>query len=192
MQNAFLSLKRYLEGLPLGESAVNDILACFAIKRYTRSQYFAMAGDLNDRLGFIVSGIFGMLVEKPGETVFVKNFLRPGDFLLATFDPQKENLVHIQALGESLVLEARYSDIRLLFNRYDDFRILSERGMQGRYQEICDRLEQLATLNASRRYQVFRHAFGDIEKDIPQHLIASYIGVTPTQLSRIRKKEKIG
>jgi CRP-like cAMP-binding protein len=192
MNSAYLSLKRYLEALPLSDSAVKDILACFTVKTYNRGQYFAMAGDRQDKLGFVVNGVFGMLVEKPGEAVFVKNFLRPDDFLLATFDPQSENLVHIQALRESLVLEPRYSDIRMLFGKYEDFRVLSERGTQKRYQEICDRLEHLATFDASGRYAVFQQAFGDLEGEIPQYLVAAYMEVTPTQLSRIRRKIKTG
>jgi CRP-like cAMP-binding protein len=192
MNSTFMSLKRYLENLPLGEEAVNDILACFHVKMYVRGQYFAMAGDLHDRLGFVVHGLFGMLLEKPGESIFVKNFLKHDDFLLATFEPQKENVVHIQALRESLVLEARYSDVQAMFVRYPDFRSLSERGMQKRYLEICERLEQLATLDASGRYAVFKDAFGELEDEIPQYLVASYVGVTPTQLSRIRRKTKTG
>ncbi len=77
MNSAYLSLKRYLESLPLGADAVTDVLACFTVKMYSRNQYFAMAGDHQDKLGFVVSGVFGMLVEKPGEAIFVKNFLRP-------------------------------------------------------------------------------------------------------------------
>ncbi len=151
-----------------------------------------MAGDCQDKLGFVVNGIFGMLIEKPGETVFVKDFLKPADFLLASFEPEKENLVHIRALCESLVLEAHHSDIQALYTRHDDFRTLSERGTRRRYQEICDRLEQRVTLDAAGRYELFRKTFGHLESEIPQYLVAAYIGVTPTQLSRIRRKEKTG
>ncbi len=192
MNSAYLSLQRYLEALLLDKAEVCDILACFKIKVYLRNQYFAMSGDVNDRLGFVTNGLFGMMVEKPGEAVFIKNFLRPGDFLLATFDPELENLVHIQAFKNSRILEARYSDILALSDRYPDLRVLSERGMQRRYQEICNRLEQMAILDANGRYEVFLQDFGDLADSIPQYLVASYIGVTPTQLSRIRKKRKTG
>lgn len=191
MNSAYFFLKRYLEALPLDENSVNDALSCFKIKTYGRNHYFALAGDVQDRLGFVVEGLFVMMVEKPGEAAFVKNFLRQGDFLLATFDPTIENVVNIRALRESLVLEAHHSDIRLLFDRYPDFRRLSEKGMQKRYQDICDRLEQMAMQDAGGRYEVFRRTFGDLEDEIPQYMVAAYVGVTPTQLSRIRRKTQI-
>lgn len=190
MNSAFRSLKNYLEAISLKEGAVQEILDCFSVKSYRQGDYFARAGERQDKLGFVVNGIFGMVIEKPGEAIFVKDFLQPGDFLLASFEPGTENLVHIKAIQESLVLQARHSDILSLYARYDDFRQLSERGTQRRYQAICDRLEQRVTMDAAGRYELFRQTFGHIEDDIPQYLVAAYIGVTPTQLSRIRRREK--
>lgn len=190
MNSAHLALKKYLEALPLTPEVVTDVLACFKIKYYARNDYFSFAGRCDDRLGFVVDGLFVMLVEKPEGPLFAKDFLSNGVFLLSTFEPGAEALVHIQAIKDSIVLEARYSDIQTLYSRYDDFRQLSERGMQKRYQMLCERLEQLATLDASGRYFAFRQAFASLETDIPQYLVAAFVGVTPTQLSRIRKKLK--
>ncbi len=190
MNSAYNFLKQYLADLPLGEDAINEILPCFRVRTYSRNCFFSRAGEVQNRLGFVVNGVFAMLVEKPGEAVFVKNFLQPGEFLLAAFDPREENVVTIQALRESLVLEARYSDIHALFARFPDFRELSGRGLQKRYRDICDRLEQMAMLDAGSRYAAFRETFGALEDEIPQHMVAAYIGVTPTQLSRIRRRGK--
>ena len=192
MNSAFLFFQQYLSGLPLEGETVRDVLARFTLRVITRDAYFARAGDVNDRLGFVVDGLFVMTVDKPGQPEYVKNFLSSGEFLLAAFDPASENLVNIRALRDSRVLEARYSDIRALYAKHEDFRVLSERGTQRRYQELCDRLEQMATLDAGGRYALFRESFGPLEAEIPQYLVASYIGVTPTQLSRVRRKAGIG
>jgi len=186
MNSAFLALERYLLNLPLSKEAVESVLNCFSIKVLARNAYFARSGEIKDRLGFVVNGLFAMQVERPGLPAYIKDFLKEGDFLLATFDPQSENLVTIQALQESRILEARYSDIQMLNERFPEFHFLAERGMQHRYQAICDRLEEMSTLDARGRYSLFQSTFGDLEENIPQYLVASYIGVTPTQLSRIR------
>jgi CRP-like cAMP-binding protein len=192
MNSAFLALQHYLSALPLNESTVSDVLGCFALKVIERDGFFAHAGDVQDSLGFVADGLFVMTVEKPGQPDYVKNFLASGEFLLAAFDPDAGNLVNIRALRESRVLEARYSDIQALYTKHEDFRVLSERGMQRRYQELCGRLDQMATLDAGGRYALFRQSFGLLEEGIPQYLVASYVGVTPTQLSRIRRKAGIG
>ncbi|GAB3642608.1 hypothetical protein [Spirosoma arcticum] len=42
-------------------------------------------------------------------------------------------------------------------------------------------------LDAGQRYEQFQRDYGHLEPLIPQYHIASYLGVTPTQLSRIRR-----
>ena len=43
--------------------------------------------------------------------------------------------------------------------------------------------------DASERYASFRQEYPDLENQIPQYQVASYLGITPTQLSRIRAKK---
>jgi hypothetical protein len=47
---------------------------------------------------------------------------------------------------------------------------------------------EMALLEAKERYSIFREEHPGFEDIIPQYHIASYLGISPTQLSRIRKK----
>jgi len=60
-------------------------------------------------------------------------------------------------------------------------------------QELFRRVDRewaLAALSAKERLEQFRKDFPDLEEKIPHHLIASYIGITPVSLSRIRQQSK--
>ncbi|MGE4347904.1 MAG: Crp/Fnr family transcriptional regulator, partial [Flavobacteriaceae bacterium] len=46
----------------------------------------------------------------------------------------------------------------------------------------------IVMLDADKRYLIFQQEFPFLEQLIPQYHIASYLGITPTQLSRIRRK----
>jgi hypothetical protein len=48
---------------------------------------------------------------------------------------------------------------------------------------------ELVTLEAKERYAIFQKEHPKLEQRIPQYHIASYLGITPTQLSRIRSKK---
>ena len=167
MNNIYKILHDYLKTLGLDENIVDETTQCFRTKHYQKSEYFAFAGQNSDKLGFVVDGLFSMYVEQEGGNVFTKDFLQNKDFLLANFEPEDENQVYLQAIKDSLILEAKHSDIQRLFNRYEDFRVLAERGTQRRYQEICERLELLATMNATERYLTFKSEYGQLEHEIP-------------------------
>jgi hypothetical protein len=46
----------------------------------------------------------------------------------------------------------------------------------------------MALLDAKERYLIFKTEYSGIESVIPQYHIASYLGISPTQLSRIRQQ----
>ena len=46
---------------------------------------------------------------------------------------------------------------------------------------------RMVTNDATTNYQIFREEFPGLENLIPQYHIASYLGITPIQLSRIRR-----
>ena len=49
------------------------------------------------------------------------------------------------------------------------------------------RERELLLLDAESRYRIFLEEFPNLEKRVKQHMIASYLGITPERLSRIRK-----
>jgi CRP-like cAMP-binding protein len=180
-------LRNYLLNLHLDDAVIDDLMVCFHIRQYRKNEYFAFAGERADKLGFLVSGLFFMHTLRENGTVFVKDFMVHDQFILASFDPKQEAGVCIQALKDSILLESKYSDVQSVFKRYPDLGMLALRGMEKRFESLCGRLESFAGMQAKERYDIFKQTYGMIEEEIPQHLIASYIGITPTQLSRIRK-----
>jgi hypothetical protein len=48
---------------------------------------------------------------------------------------------------------------------------------------------EMGLLEADQRYDIFRDRFPHLESLIAQYHIASYLGISPTQLSRIRNKK---
>ena len=58
---------------------------------------------------------------------------------------------------------------------------------ESKFEELFSELE-MALLNATERYLLFKKSFPNLEQKIPQYHIASYLGVTATQLSRLRNK----
>jgi hypothetical protein len=77
--------------------------------------------------------------------------------------------------------------VKVLFDRHPQLAFFYRKQVENVTELIYLRLEQIATLDSRERYRLFQDEFSEFEDMIPQYLIASYLGITPTQLSRIRK-----
>lgn len=163
----------------------------FQYKFYKKGTYFARQGEMNDKIGFNTEGIFAMQILKVDGAEYVKSFIKHNEFLLATFNENEPNPVSILTIVDSFILEAKYSDLKNLFGKYPVLEHLYRREIEKETEFAYSRLEQTATLQASVRYELFRKHFSKLEDLIPQYLIASYLGITPTQLSRIKKNINI-
>ena len=159
----------------------------FQYKVYKKGTYFARQGEMNDKIGFNTEGIFAMQILKEDGAEYVKSFIKQNEFLLATFNENEPNPVSILTIVDSVILEAKYSDVKTLFGKYPVLEHLYRKEIEKETEFAYSRLEQTATLQASVRYELFKKQFSKLEDLIPQYLIASYLGITPTQLSRIKK-----
>lgn len=159
----------------------------FQYKQYRKGSFFARQGEAADKVGFAVKGLFSMEILKENGAEYIKSFIKPKEFLLATFDESEPNPVSILTLMDSAVLEAKYSDVKILFAKCPQLEGLYKKEIERETELAYLRLEQSATLQAGERYELFKKQFSELEDAIPQYLIASYLGITPTQLSRIRR-----
>jgi CRP-like cAMP-binding protein len=188
MDAAYQSLRAYLADIGTDKAEIDQIIALFRVCPFRKHDYFSLIGNIGVRLGFVTQRVFAMSTIGEDGTIFVKDFMTNGQFLLVAFEPDDPVLVNIEALTEAVILEARYSEVRSLFRMHPDLVRASKRGAEQRLESLYGRLESFAVMEAKERYKLFRKTFGDIEHQIPQYLIASYLGVTPTQLSRIRQQ----
>ena len=60
--------------------------------------------------------------------------------------------------------------------------------LEGSYINSENKVYDLSVLNSTERYIKLKKEIPDIENLIPQYQIASYLNITPTQLSRIRRE----
>ncbi|HNR07965.1 MAG TPA: Crp/Fnr family transcriptional regulator [Saprospiraceae bacterium] len=99
---------------------------------------------------------------------------RPGKYNIETLEPSEVLVLNKQQFEAAC-------DTIPVFNRF--FRIL----IQNAYVSLQFRLARTNSEDAEFRYREFSSLHPDFVQNIPQYLIASYLGVKPQSLSRIRK-----
>ncbi|MCB2205840.1 Crp/Fnr family transcriptional regulator [bacterium] len=152
--------------------------------------YFAAEGDNPTDLAFICKGVYRAFYRTPEGVEYNKTFFPEGTFMVAltAMVTGQPNLINLQALEDSKLLLLDYAQLLALYDRWPLLERMARRIIEFEWAKKEIREIRLVTDDATTRYEVFREEHPGLEQRIPQYHIASYLGVTPIQLSRIRKK----
>ncbi|MEW9699842.1 Crp/Fnr family transcriptional regulator [Paenibacillus sp. SI8] len=191
--NETSALEHYLDALhPLSWEQKQRFFSLFTAFAIEKNVHLLRAGDRVEHLYFCLSGSFRMYYSTFEGRERVKTLGAAGDFVtsysaLLTGCPSS---ISIQALQSSKLLKARFSDFKALTAVDPVWERVARLVSEGLYIKKERREMQLLTLSAEERYLIFLNEFGPWEDQFPQHHIASYLGMTPVALSRIRSKLK--
>lgn len=181
-------LYNYFKEIDIPLQLREELISHFTLKRYSKDEHFSKLGERSTRIAFIISGLFYSYTYSDDGATIVKSFLTKKDFLIGNYNYNESSLVFQKALLPSVVLEAPQNKIEQMYYTYPELMAIAKRGVEKRVCAMYKRLYEHSHLESIDRYLKFKDEFKHLESHIPQHLIASYLGVTPTQLSRLRNK----
>jgi CRP-like cAMP-binding protein len=159
-------------------------------KKIRKKQYLLQEGDVCKAIAFVEKGALREYTvdEKGNEHIF--QFALEGWVIsdLYSFMTGEPATYHIDALEDSeLVLISKSAQEEIL-KRVPKYETYSRMQLTGAYFAMQKRVTALISLPVEERYIYFTKLYPDIVQRVPQHMIASYMGLTPETLSRIRKK----
>ena len=147
-------------------------------------------GSVCKNVYFVQTGVlFSYIVDEKGETHVIQ-FSPEGYWMadLYSFFSGRKAIYNIEALEDCRVLALTRENFELGCERYPSierfFRIL----IQNAYVALQYRLARTNSQEAKMRYLEFSQLHPDFSRRIPQYLIASYLGIKPQSLSRIRRE----
>lgn len=175
--------------IELSESDKRVLRNNYLVKKLKKRQFFLQEGDVCKYAGFITKGCLKTYtIDKNGdEHVFqiaIEGWWVSDMYSHLTGEPATFT---IEALEECelliLDLEARETIFKQIPNYERFHRILLERN----YLATQRRVNSMLSSSAEERYLAFINKYPQIVQRVPQLVIASYLGIAPESLSRIRK-----
>lgn len=160
-------------------------------RTYDKGDFFLQEGQIPRTVAFVEKGLFSQyFISGEGDTV-VKRFFPEGYFVASTSAllTHAPSMFTIRALEASIVWEYDFNAFKRLTEKHPEIA-----GFYIRYMELHWIIEKeplevsFRYDTAKTRYMNFLKAYPALESRLKQHEIASYLGVTPTQLSRIRSE----
>lgn len=173
----------------LPEDILEVLKSKLELKTFKKKEIFSKAGELQDKFFFLNSGIArAFITDKNG-----KEFTRS----LFTSPTAMAAIRAIVTESKSEISFDCLTDCEMYVGNFDDFLTLTKtnllvsntynRMLEKAFLRVEERVFELS-LPAKEKYEALRNRIPNVDKLIPQYQIASYLGITPVQLSRIRNK----
>lgn len=162
----------------------------FVLSKVKRKEKILLAGEVCKYYTFIVEGCFRMFgVDDKGFEHNIQ-FAAENDWIadIGSFHTQKPSLLNIEALEVGVVLQVRQQDLYYLYKNIRKLNLIFKVLIELKYIELQNRVLQNFSSTAEERYLSFLEQYPLLFNRLPNTQIASYLGITPEFLSKVRKK----
>ena len=180
---------KYLNKIsPLSQGAIDSLSELFRPIILKESEFFIEEGKYAREIGFLESGIARAFFINTEGKEYNKQFF-VGPTLIGAYTSlltKQKNKIAQKTLTECKIWKVSFSEIELLYVKFHDLERLGRKIAEYYFLEKEKKELEMALLDAEKRYLIMREEFPGLEMKIPQYHIASYLGISPTQLSRVR------
>lgn len=182
---------RALAEMPGKNLSVLDDLC--SVKQYKKKDLLLRSGHISLYSGYISHGAFREYYTDKNGREYNKAFCFKGDFTGSYYDLhlQEPSLVTIEALADSTVVLINHKEYQQLVQSDPFWLKISHTLVHNLLMKKFEKELQLLTLTAAERYELLQKRYPELEQLVPSYHIASYLGITPISLSRIRALKKM-
>jgi CRP/FNR family transcriptional regulator len=188
--NSQALIDHFSKYMALDEHEIKALETRLTEKRIKRKQFILQEGDICKQYTFVVEGCFKMYKVDPKGKEHNLQFAIENGWIadIGSFHLERPSELYIEAMEQSVVLQIAKPDLLYLYSNFPafdrNFRVLIENA----FVALQKRLLQTISSSAEERYMDFLTHHANLFNRVSNVQIASYIGVTPEFLSKIRKE----
>jgi CRP-like cAMP-binding protein len=171
------------------DEEINDFMMLGKRIELAKGAFFISEGQICKSFAFIHSGTFSFIISTDdGE--HVKDFSGSNKFITSysSFITQTPSQIFIRAEEKATLTQWSYDTYQELIHSSENWKQFALKIANYLYLRKEKREISLLTETAEQRYLNMLKEFPDIIQHVPQYLVASYLGIQPQSLSRIRNK----
>jgi len=185
-------LRSYLaeKHIELTDEQFSKWTSLFLEKKIKKHEFLLKEGEFSKHFYFTVSGCLRLYtIDNKGKEHIMQ--FAPENWWIGDIESTTNNspsAYFIDALEDSDVLSMDIIAWEKSMNDIPPLALLFQRLMQNRQTVSQKRIINSMSATSEERYHEFMKTYPSVAQRIPQHMIASYLGITPESLSRIRKQ----
>lgn len=174
--------------LPLTEAEQQLILGRVQHRNIKRRQMILQEGFVCRHYTFVVKGCFKMYAVDERGIEHNIQFAAENDWIadIGSFHSMKPSMLFIEAVEPSEIIQIEQQDLYFLYINIPKLDRIFKVIVENKYVELQNRILQNISSTADQRYLNFLEQYPKLASRLPNVQIASYLGITPEFLSKIR------
>ncbi len=184
------TLKRFIDNMiPTSELGWDFFSSKFEKQTYKKKNLLLKIGETEKYLSFIKQGAVRLYIPKEDNDVTFK-FSFENEFVTAydSFLTQTPSVYQIETMTDTILYRISYQDLQEVYDKTKNGNIIGRKIAEALFIKKAKRELSLLNQTAEERYLDLFSSYPRLLKEIPLKYIASYIGITPQALSRIRRR----
>lgn len=155
--------------------------------RIKKGEFFVKNGQPNYRIGQCLEGVLRGFTQNNEGKEITTHFYIEKDIVSGNYIPNVPATMNIQALEDCLISVANYKKVFSYVNADNQLTNVVLANFQKLNKQTNSRIKALINGDSLTKYKWFLVEYPNLLNRIPHYYIASFLGMTPTQLSRTRK-----
>lgn len=178
---------------PISDTTFEEILKIASVINLRKNVILVQQGFIGRQFCYLYSGYMVAYINDDSGRSYNKNIFVENDWVgsMVSSILHKPSEFTIKAVTNCVLLCVPYKKYRQMIFQYEDLKLFYIHYLEKNW--VIDKEKREVSIvmeEAQIRYKKLLHIHPDIEKYVPLQDIASHLGITPTQLSRIRKQTK--
>jgi len=185
------ALIEYFQGyIPLNAEETKLVESKITLRHIKRKQMILQEGFICKHYSFVVQGCFKMYAVDDKGNEHNLQFAAENDWIadLGSFHSQKQSKLFIEAIEPSVILQIEQQDLYFLYINIPKLDRIFKVIIENKFIELQNRVLQNISSTGQQRYLNFLEQYPKLALRLPNTQIASYLGITPEFLSKIRKE----
>jgi CRP-like cAMP-binding protein len=154
-----------------------------------KDEYFSEAGKISMQVGFVIDGVMRVCYYNNQGEEITKYFIDENNLVvdLESFNNSVCSSAYVQAVTDCKLIVFSKPDWDELLHTIIGWDAIVHKIIARVLMQKVDRRSPLVTEDATTRYLTFLEKFPKVANRVPLSYLASYLGITQSSLSRIRK-----
>jgi CRP-like cAMP-binding protein len=193
MTDSLQVIRKHLERfIDISDDAWEYYISFVSIKNYPAKTKILVPGDFSNFEAYVLNGLLRLyVIDENNQEVtihFAKEDWWVGD--MNSFLNNKPSQFYIETIEPTTLASISFENKEMIYKKFPIFERCYRLIFQKTHFALMERLIGILSKTAEVRYQSFIEKYPDIQQRVAQHYIASYLGITPVFLSKIRAKKK--